>query len=1256
MHFFYLNKKIVYDQIVTDLLVVLQCNHLKDKTPNYTLRNGYKMNQIQEVLQLTKKDEDYLQDNLKENINKFDSLLPKNDYQSKEQINTQITELFRQIKNIICAINIKKELPIRNREQYFQKVDDKNNATQRSAKLFGFFLNQNLFPWLSMPSNITEYKPYRKLATSLCDTFKDYLILLDLPPHGFLSRKELISYAEKDDAVANLILARPPHFKYPNTRYYPSELKRKFVRNFSNNEVKYLVKAAKLGQIAANDILFDDFDPRNTINLEKHGYNFNNFIDILKHEYEENKENFSINVRLMGVYFKDDLIKVNNRHLQYLLHLKHIPDGYYDPEKGKLHHDNIKDKKIPITYQLPILLVGAFILFDNNHDEFDKKINEIISFFKKNDLPSFIVSDYHRSFKVLLDKSPFSDLNEKYKSNFEMADSIDLTEIKSNFQIKDVFIKILTKELKLKTSVEYLGLENLKPLSFIDANLQHIDFNKPADPFTTFIKTLTSYINKDKNDALNIISDYKETDTNKYQRHPFDKTWSSRLLKLEKTIKNNTPASRQSISLMLQKDIVEGIFPRLWRITDTLDLANNISDPKSSSKLLFSFLKNKETEFNRTKKGGLEKFIHQLQALIDSTIKLNIKGDLDNILNDYYYLLIIASDDNKKQKPFQKIDPEIEKIPEQIDYSKVLKAYKYFNFEDPKSLIKNEEPSSIFNLSRFNESCYEFGHKYSKLTSPLQKRDDFLLKIINESIDSRIEHYDLILARDDLILAREFINDFKANNNSYNFFTRGERTHIKRNQGPEAPDFNKVQMFYDDTLKHFNILLPLSNLGSTFDSFYLTELKKIIKDWVSRNEKHLNNWFEENSEVNIVFDSLEADNYFKEIKTNLTLNILKKIDHDHLFEKSLAEPLPSPEALLIKLKSDNTSLDKSKTLLERLKAIEKEMPHAYNKLIIEAKEHISSIVLENKNKELEVARTRLNKMIQQSTHTFANTISPERLNKIFQKINNYDELKNESFQIYEAYQSELFLQRQNQLLQVRYTSTENARFQLIMREGPVHIEHNNAQNIQEILDYALNRALYRLLFDSTSNYDSIRADIPLLNSNKLTEVISSFEESIILNQGSKTPNIDWCNTNFLPIIIKISSALWEQVAIERHSISCAFFYGHFSEILLNSFKYADHSKKGFLNITLGEEKIHEDGVLLTLKFSNSYYAKKSIAGMEEGLNAIDEDLLQLNERAKNAETTNKYLTTSIQNGSYTLSYKLKQDFLIKQEFEQLDFF
>jgi hypothetical protein len=1200
------------------------------------------MNQIKEILQLTKKDEDYLKKDLKGFINKFDSLLPKNNYQSKEQINPQITELFEQIKNIICAINIKNKLPIRNLNPIFQKVGDKNNAAQRSAMLFGFFLTQNLFPWLSMPSNTTESKHYKKLATSLCDTFKDYLILLDLPPHTFLSKKELISYAEKDDAVANLILSRPPLYKYPNTRYYPSENKKKSFREFSKNEVKYLIKAAKLGSIPANDFLFEDTSPSQTLNHEKHGHNFTHFIDILKDEYKVNKENVSINLRLMAVYLKDDLIKVTNRHLEYLLHLTKIPDGYYDPEKGRLHHANIKDKKIKITFQLPVLLVGAIIVSDN-YDEFDKKINEIIDFFKKNNLPRFIVREYYSSFKYLLDESPFSDLNEKHKSNFEIEASKNLTKLKSSLRIRDIYFQILTKELKLKTNVESLGLENLKQLTNREAHWLSLNFIKPADPFTAYIKALTSYNSKDKNDALSIISNYKVTDTNKYQRHPFDKTWSSRLLKLEQAIKNNTPESVEEIASRLQKDIADGLFPRMWRLTNTLNLAISIDDPKRSAKMLFGFLKDNETELNRMiKLKGVKIFRHQLQTLIDSINKLNSEGDLDNILNDYYYLLIISPND---------IDTEMEEIPEPIDYSKVFKAYKYFNFEEPKSLIKNEEPSSCFNLSKFNENCYENGlDKYSISQSDLyKKRDDFLLKLLEESTDIRIDHEDLTRARD-------FINDFKVINNSYDFFTSGERTQYERNHGSESPDFSKSQMFYDYTLKHFNILLQLSDFSSTIDSFYLTDLKIIINDWIYRNEKYLNKWIEENSEDNVVFDSLEANSYFKEIKTGLTLNILKKIDHDHLFEKSLSGPLPSPEALLIKLKSDNSSLDQSKILLEKLNAIDEEIPGTYSKLIGEGKEHIDSIVLANKNKELEVARTRLNKMIQQSTHTFANTISPERLNKIFQTINNYDELHNESFQLYEAYQSELFLKRQNQLLQVRYTSTSSARFQLMMREGPVHLEHNNAQNIREILDYALNRALYRLLFDSTSNYDSIRADIPLFNSNKSTEIISSFEESIILNQDSKTPNIDWCNTNFLPIIIKISSNLWEQVAIERNSISCAFFYGHFSEILLNSFKYADHSKKEFLNITLGEEKIDEDVVLLTLTFSNPYYAKKSVAGMEEGLNAINEDLSQLNEPANNAETTNKYLTTSIQNGSYTLSYKLKQDFLVMQTFEQFDFF
>jgi hypothetical protein len=93
---------------------------------------------------------------------------------------------------------------------------------------------------------------------------------------------------------------------------------------------------------------------------------------------------------------------------------------------------------------------------------------------------------------------------------------------------------------------------------------------------------------------------------------------------------------------------------------------------------------------------------------------------------------------------------------------------------------------------------------------------------------------------------------------------------------------------------------------------------------------------------------------------------------------------------------------------------------------------------------------------------------------------------------------------------------------------------------------------------------------------------------------------------------------YARILAESHAE--ALLFGYFSEMLFNAFKYADHSSTEFLAVEFGE-CITDCKNYLTICFHNPLGNKATSAlGTGKGIDAIQEDLRQLNDMSSDAKS------------------------------------
>ena len=309
--------------------------------------------------------------------------------------------------------------------------------------------------------------------------------------------------------------------------------------------------------------------------------------------------------------------------------------------------------------------------------------------------------------------------------------------------------------------------------------------------------------------------------------------------------------------------------------------------------------------------------------------------------------------------------------------------------------------------------------------------------------------------------------------------------------------------------------------------------------------------------------------------------------------------------------------------------------------------------LEEKNKQLEseikqkeALQNRMQKLVEQFTHSLGNVIFPDTIYQVAERLKNLPECRSDTLLLHEAYHAEIIIKLQAELLRHRYGNKEPESFRNMIRKCRRNSNSGDKiKSIDDILNYAVSRATARFLNQHYAGLETIRHKILIQHNTELNQLKQKFEDDILLHNDSSNPLkcVEWVSQNLRPIQITQFSPLWKKIGILADSYAEALLFGYFSEILFNALKYADHDNKEFLTLSFTETNINDNVYLLSNWSNPTTKQKLPKLGTNKGLEAIAEDLKQLNGTEKAEES----LLISQQANQFQVSLFFKKELLVE---------
>lgn len=285
-------------------------------------------------------------------------------------------------------------------------------------------------------------------------------------------------------------------------------------------------------------------------------------------------------------------------------------------------------------------------------------------------------------------------------------------------------------------------------------------------------------------------------------------------------------------------------------------------------------------------------------------------------------------------------------------------------------------------------------------------------------------------------------------------------------------------------------------------------------------------------------------------------------------------------------------------------------------------------------------KTSLEKLVQRTSHTLANTIFPNTLYQVAERLKDKVELRRDVLLLLDAYHAEVSIRHENELLQQRYTTDSPEPLRQIMRGDRRNLPNIEARSIEELVNYALSRVIARFLNAHSAKFEPIRQQIIGNKELTLDELRQDFEEAMFFQEPPMTAQA-WCQKHLRPVELVYRNALWQEIGLKREGLAEALLYGHFAEVLFNAFKYADHTSVDFIQVEF-DAVYQNDVYYLTLTWRNPIPTERSSSmGNSQGLDAIKEDLQQLNGQHETSPTLHSWQD----NGYFYLRLSYQADLL-----------
>jgi len=269
--------------------------------------------------------------------------------------------------------------------------------------------------------------------------------------------------------------------------------------------------------------------------------------------------------------------------------------------------------------------------------------------------------------------------------------------------------------------------------------------------------------------------------------------------------------------------------------------------------------------------------------------------------------------------------------------------------------------------------------------------------------------------------------------------------------------------------------------------------------------------------------------------------------------------------------------------------------------------------LEKNNQQLQANQNRLQKIVRQYTHTVGNTLFPETLYYLAQKLKKKVEFRQEALLLYDAYHAEVSIRHQSELLRIKHLTQSPKAFRDLIRQDILRSNRvESATNIKLILNDALERVTARFLNENYAKLNQVRERILNQLNVSLAQLRQDFESQLFIENKEA---LDWIHKHLRPIQMLEFSEAWKQVKLKKNGYTEALLSGYFQELFLNVFKYADDQP---LRLRFYEEK-REQVTYLASSWENSYLNNTPVS-TGNGLEGIREDLRMLNDSEEHAKT------------------------------------
>jgi TPR repeat protein len=275
--------------------------------------------------------------------------------------------------------------------------------------------------------------------------------------------------------------------------------------------------------------------------------------------------------------------------------------------------------------------------------------------------------------------------------------------------------------------------------------------------------------------------------------------------------------------------------------------------------------------------------------------------------------------------------------------------------------------------------------------------------------------------------------------------------------------------------------------------------------------------------------------------------------------------------------------------------------------------------IEKANKNLKAALNSKEKLLRNFTHMLGNTLFPDVVYRIAEKLKQNPEFKQDALTLYDAYHAEVSIHHQSDLLRVRYTTTDSNKFIELVQTGCLRADSTESgKTVLEVVNYALERMTARFLNERYAKLKDARQAILANHTLDLESLRYDFEEHVILDENSATENlaIEWVQQNLMPISLTDASETWKKIRFKSNEHTEALFYSYFNELFLNAFKYADYAQG--LSIRFFDKEI--DGKTYLCSEWENKPRENILSGSQIGLESLREDLMQLND-AESADKT-----------------------------------